>query len=357
MKYKVNNFINETIRRSCYLYNKNGFIERLMRPLNDLIPHNASGITTTNGAGFDQKMIFYGYPTEYLIKWTNQEAESVPRWKEHYKKGPKRGFHTLKTSEIDNFKDSEEFKSLYLPYNFVDSMQTMLFDSLGSIMGVYCCGRRHDTNLPFSREEASLFDKVSPYIFYAYRKYRWLTDINFFDAPNLNDLLYGVVICDKKGRITWQNDVATHVLSKYNRNVQKKLSPCLQSTFKNLESLYNNKNHSSLLFRTIEDFCPYGSVVGFSFDMYGAMFLRTEGEGTVFFIDTKNIEKEIISKMTKREIDVISLMAKGKSDKEISMALSISGKTVQTYTQKLYKKLSITNRTEAAVKATKLGLV
>jgi DNA-binding NarL/FixJ family response regulator len=111
------------------------------------------------------------------------------------------------------------------------------------------------------------------------------------------------------------------------------------------------------LFRSIEDFCPYGSVVGFSFDMYSSMFLRTEGEGTVFFIDTKNIEKEILSKLTKREIDVIRLISKGMSDKEISLTLSISGKTVQTYTQALYKKFAITNRTEAAVKAAKLGLV
>jgi len=233
----------------------------------------------------------------------------------------------------------------------------MLFDSPGSIMGVYACSRNDKSKVPFSKKEALLFDKISPYIFYAFRKYRWLMHINFFDTPNLNELLYGVIICDKKGRISWQNDVANHVLSKYHGSLQKKLPSCLQQTRENIKSLNNNKNNSPLLFRTIEDFYPYGSVVGFSFDMYSSMFLRTEGEGTVFFIDTKNLEKEIISKMTRREIDVISLMAKGKSDKEISLALSISGKTVQTYTQKLFKKLAITNRTEAAVKAAKLGLV
>ena len=90
---------------------------------------------------------------------------------------------------------------------------------------------------------------------------------------------------------------------------------------------------------------------------HGHLLFDQVADPDVFFIDTKSIEKEIISKMTKREIDVISLMAKGKSDKDISLALSISGKTVQTYTQKLYKKLAITNRTEAAVKAAKLGLV
>ncbi|MDT8317685.1 MAG: LuxR C-terminal-related transcriptional regulator [bacterium] len=357
MKQSVNNFINETVRRSSHLYNKNGFIERLMRPLTEFIPHDASGITTTKGVGFDQRMLFYGYPTEYLIKWTNQEAESVSRWKGHYINGPEKGFNTLQASEIDGFKDSEEYKSLYLPHNFIDGMQTMLFDSLGSIMGVYACSRTDKSKIPFSKEEALLFEKISPYIFYAFRKYRWLMHINFFDAPNLNELLYGVVICDKKGRMRWQNEVADHLLSKYHGSTQRKLPLCLKRTHKNIESLNNNKSNSSLLFRTIEDFCPYGSIVGFSFDMYSSMFLRAEGEGTVFFIDTKKLEKEIISTMTRREIDVISLMAKGMSDKEISLALSISGKTVQTYTQKLFKKLAITNRTEAAVKAVKLGLV
>ena len=157
-------------------------------------------------------------------------------------KGPKKGYHTLRTSETDGFKDSEEFKSLYLPHNFIDGMQTMLFDSLGSIMGVYACSRTDKSEVPFSKEETLLFDKISPYIFYAFRKYRWLMHINFFDAPNLNEMLYGVVICDKKGKITWQNDVAGHVLSKYHGSAQKKLPSCLQQTYKNIEALNNNEN-------------------------------------------------------------------------------------------------------------------
>ena len=78
---------------------------------------------------------------------------------------------------------------------------------------------------------------------------------------------------------------------------------------------------------------------------------------TAFSTNSENIGKDINVLLTRREKDVLSCLAEGMADKEISGVLSISEKTVQTYTQNLFKKLKVSNRTEAAVKAVKLDMV
>lgn len=62
-------------------------------------------------------------------------------------------------------------------------------------------------------------------------------------------------------------------------------------------------------------------------------------------------------KLSNRESQVTRMLAKGMNDKEIATNLEISEKTVQIYTSNIYRKLGTKNRTEAAVKAMKLGFV
>jgi two-component system invasion response regulator UvrY len=58
-----------------------------------------------------------------------------------------------------------------------------------------------------------------------------------------------------------------------------------------------------------------------------------------------------------RESQVVRMLAKGMNDKDIARNLEISEKTVQIYTSSIYRKLGTKNRTEAVVKAMKLGFV
>jgi len=61
--------------------------------------------------------------------------------------------------------------------------------------------------------------------------------------------------------------------------------------------------------------------------------------------------------LSAREREVVELLAVGATYHEIARALSISANTVRTHIRSLYEKLHVASRTEAAMKATRLGLV
>ncbi len=61
--------------------------------------------------------------------------------------------------------------------------------------------------------------------------------------------------------------------------------------------------------------------------------------------------------LTAREHEVLSLLAEGKSQKEISLQLFISSHTVATYIQRILAKLNVHSRAEAVAMAYRLDLV
>ena len=61
--------------------------------------------------------------------------------------------------------------------------------------------------------------------------------------------------------------------------------------------------------------------------------------------------------LTDREMQVLSLIARGQSNREIATELIISEKTVKTHVSNLLSKLHLADRTQAAIYALKEGLV
>lgn len=61
--------------------------------------------------------------------------------------------------------------------------------------------------------------------------------------------------------------------------------------------------------------------------------------------------------LSEREIDVLKLMALGKSNKEIGSALFISEGTVKSHVKGIFAKLNVISRTEAVANATRRGLI
>jgi DNA-binding NarL/FixJ family response regulator len=61
--------------------------------------------------------------------------------------------------------------------------------------------------------------------------------------------------------------------------------------------------------------------------------------------------------LSAREIDVLKLMALGKSNKEIGSALFISEGTVKSHVKGIFAKMNVISRTEAVANATRRGLI
>lgn len=76
-----------------------------------------------------------------------------------------------------------------------------------------------------------------------------------------------------------------------------------------------------------------------------------------------SIEKEINQKeieklgLSKRELDVLNLMAKGLSNEEIGDKLFVSLNTVKTHSSNIYLKLDVKRRTQAMEKAKRLNII
>ena len=64
-----------------------------------------------------------------------------------------------------------------------------------------------------------------------------------------------------------------------------------------------------------------------------------------------------ISELTRRELDVLRLVAAGKPNKEIAAELAISERTARTHVSRILHKLHVSSRTQAALCAVREGLV
>jgi DNA-binding NarL/FixJ family response regulator len=60
--------------------------------------------------------------------------------------------------------------------------------------------------------------------------------------------------------------------------------------------------------------------------------------------------------LTQRETDIMSLLSEGKSNREISRSLFLSEKTVKAHLAAIFRKLGVTNRTQAAMAAVAMGI-
>jgi DNA-binding NarL/FixJ family response regulator len=60
--------------------------------------------------------------------------------------------------------------------------------------------------------------------------------------------------------------------------------------------------------------------------------------------------------LTQREHDILALLAEGRSNREIAGALFLSEKTVKAHLAAIFRKLGVTNRTQAAMMAVQMGV-
>ncbi|EEM81012.1 MULTISPECIES: response regulator [Bacillus] len=74
-------------------------------------------------------------------------------------------------------------------------------------------------------------------------------------------------------------------------------------------------------------------------------------------VEEKEEEPSIVDVLTARENEVLQLLAKGMSNKEIASVLVITEKTVKAHVSSILSKLNLSDRTQAALYAVKNGIV
>src|SRR6185503_6571951 len=67
--------------------------------------------------------------------------------------------------------------------------------------------------------------------------------------------------------------------------------------------------------------------------------------------------RDTVAGLTPREVEVLRLLARGMSNKQIAHALEISRKTAGNHVEHIYAKLGVTNRALASLFAAKHGLM
>lgn len=76
-----------------------------------------------------------------------------------------------------------------------------------------------------------------------------------------------------------------------------------------------------------------------------------------FRLANRDVEKDKIDFLTKRELEVLIEVANGMSNKEIALNLDISERTVKNHISNIFKKIDVSDRTQAAVFAIKNNII
>ncbi len=72
---------------------------------------------------------------------------------------------------------------------------------------------------------------------------------------------------------------------------------------------------------------------------------------------SRDTDKDKISQLTKRELEVLIQVANGMFNKEIALALDISERTVKNHISNIFKKIEVADRTQAAVFAIRNDII
>jgi DNA-binding CsgD family transcriptional regulator len=97
----------------------------------------------------------------------------------------------------------------------------------------------------------------------------------------------------------------------------------------------------------------------FELDAARAIFARLGAVPDIARIDalTGSADRAAVHGLTPRELEVLRLVASGKSNREVAAELVISERTARTHVSNVLRKIGVNSRTQAAVLAVREGLV
>ncbi len=85
---------------------------------------------------------------------------------------------------------------------------------------------------------------------------------------------------------------------------------------------------------------------------------ENNGEKRTVSEPARKVQQETLAEpLTEREIELLRLLAQGKTNRQLAQDLHVSLSTVKTHVQRVIGKLGVSDRTQAAVRAVELGLL
>lgn len=75
-----------------------------------------------------------------------------------------------------------------------------------------------------------------------------------------------------------------------------------------------------------------------------------------FLSSPRGPESQIFPELTRRELEILTLIAQGRTNPEIADALYVSLKTIQNHVSTIFTKLQVVDRAQAALRARQAGL-
>lgn len=350
--------LKKIIQSSIYIHHVESFIGELLEPMAKYLSAYGTGVATMGNFQLDRSAICYEYPYQFVYHIQNN-----PNLYNHsellkFSRTRKVGYATVSSSLLDQkeFHQGSVYKGRYEPNNIKHGCQTTFFGDRVKMLGGVGAIRKNDK--PFTEKDFVKIEKVTPHVFYAFSKYLWLCDLNFYNHRSFDTFYGGLLQCDDAGTVKFVNETAGFILSEMGCHVEEgDIIPTeLLNEIEKLEDIANGKEREMFFLHDVLFIFGENRCSAFKTKKGSDLRLSYDGDGYVFVFDIEKTSVKYFLSLTKRERQVLRLVATGMLDKEIAHELTVSIKTVQNHMEKIYRKLGVSNRTEAAIIAKKIGI-
>lgn len=337
-----------------------GYSLSILKPLAEFFEAYCSAISVVGEHTFDSRYINYNYPSSFIVDITNNffyKEQILEIFKKEVDDSKIVCSWATSSLHDGDFFKSEIYKQRYEPNGLKHGMQSTFMAEDDSICGAIGILRKKDK--PYNDEDCENSNLLTPHIFYTYMKYRWLSSFDFYNYDDLDSSICAIVHCDDDGKVLDYNSFAVEVFKDNDIELSNAIS--LPEVFLNeilqLKNIANNKIDDKFFYRNFESYFGNYRFISFkSKQPLGDEKLLDSNKGYFFVISIEKKSMEMYLKLTKKEQEVLGVLGTGLQNKEIAFDLNVSIKTVENHLDKIFKKLTVSNRTEAALFASEIGL-
>lgn len=320
--------------------------DRTLRSILTLIPNEMTAFDQFAADGAYGGSLWYspaGTVSQESVEVFGQVVHEHPYFAEAIRTPHERTFRVSDVVSLNTFHKTSVYNEFYKHFGGDSQITSAVRTSDSSLITCSMLRLKRD----FTDREYELLKFLTPHLATAFRNdhaLRQLADERRYLAAAVNR---GVVVMDRAGTIAFINKIAEELLEKYFDDfATNHLPEALQQHIKNgaadikgrelyaAPRPFRVKLHQSEL------------VVRLIFD--GQM-----RELTLLFEEQAERSAGELSclGLTPREAEVLILMSRGKTDREIAVLCAISVRTVQKHAEHLYIKLGVETRTAAVMAA------